>query len=114
MRKRETYIFEIGKMAVIDGLNNRGLSIVNTVQTKLLDDPERDFSSDLLYSDDRPISSMQLMQNYKEGGGGRNVVNTLLLRQRSFVLTAIRVPDILVIFPLGMLRGFLASREENY
>ena len=62
VRKREANrqerAYEIGKMAAIDELIIHGLSLVNTVGKKLLDDPEEDFSSDLLYADDRPISPM--------------------------------------------------------
>ena len=61
--------FEIGKMAAVDEFINRRLSCVKTVQRKLHDDPEGDFSSDLLYSGERPVSSMLLMQ--KRGLGGR-------------------------------------------
>ena len=80
-------------MAAFDEFIIHGLSLVNTIQRKLFDAPEGDFSSDLSYSDDRPVDPMYFMQNcggkYKltqgEGGGGggggeaRRVVATLLL-----------------------------------
>ena len=77
------HIIEIVKMAAVDELINRGLSLVNTFQRKLLDDPEGDFSSDLLYSDDRPISPIVNDEHGENtatcGGMARNVVATFLL-----------------------------------
>ena len=64
MRKRETFwrvqTPEIGKVAAIDEFTNRRLSLVNTVQRKLIDEPEGNFCSNLAYSDDRPVSPMYL------------------------------------------------------
>ena len=57
-------------MAAIGGFVNGGLSLVKTVQRKLLGDLEGDFSSDLSYSDDTCISPMCLMQKHGRGGGG--------------------------------------------
>ena len=70
--------FEIGKMADFDESVNRGPSLTNTVLRKLLNDPEGNFSSNLPYSDDRPVSPMCLLQNCgrgngKEGGEGAGV-----------------------------------------
>ena len=60
VRMLETYwrveIFEISKMAAIDEFIDCGLSLVNTVQRKVLIDPERNFSSDRSSSDDRSWS----------------------------------------------------------
>ena len=49
-------------MAVIDGFISHRLSHVNTVQRKLLDEPEGDFSSDLSYSDDRTTGPVYLIR----------------------------------------------------
>ena len=80
VRNCETYwrmqTFEIGKMAAIDGFIHRGLFLVETVQRKLLDDPEGDLSSDLSYSDDRTSSSLILIlktRGRRRGGGGGGV-----------------------------------------
>ena len=62
VHNRETYwslqTFEISKRAAIGGFVNRGLSSVNAIQRRLLDDPGGNFSSDLSYSADRPTSPM--------------------------------------------------------
>ena len=63
---------------------SRMLYLVNTVQRKLPDDPEGDFSSDLLYSGDGPIAVLDLCSSSKKAGAGAggdvcNLVGSLSL-----------------------------------